>query len=112
MASPAQRWSELSSECISLEGIRKLHTPSSHFRVSPNRYPAGTTFPGSSMTGRVYVLSGHCVLRAGQWRVELVAGTYADFPAGPYEFQVLGDQGVELVNVYEIPERYRAQSGA
>src|SRR5262245_59449350 len=112
MASLVHRWIELSSQPMSVEAIRKLHVPAAHFRVSPNRYAVGAVFPGTGMAGRIYVLLGRCSKAVGDWRAELTAGTYADFPAGSYEFKVLGTQDVEVVNVWEIPEGYRVRSDA
>lgn len=107
-----RRWSELSQESISLEAIRKLHAPPSHFRVSPYRYPAGTAFPGSARAGRIYVLSGQCSFIVGDWRAELAPATYADSPSGGFEFQVLGDDAVELVRAWELPELFHAKNAA
>lgn len=33
---------------------------------------------------------------------------FADIPAGNFKFEVLGEQEVQLVNVWLIPEPYRA----
>ena len=104
-----QNWGVLSPEPVSLEMIRSLHVPSSHFRVSPSRYAAGTAFHGIGMAGRIYVLSGRCSLTVGHWQAELSQATYADFPAGPFQFQAHDDQAVELVNVWELPEPFRGK---
>ena|SRR5215469_6424961 len=106
MSSLVQPWNVLCDESISIEAIRSLHTPPSRFRISPSKFPVGTAFPGGSIAGRIYVLSGRCSRTVGDWRVELAPATFADFPAGGYEFQVLGDEAVELVNVYELPELF------
>jgi hypothetical protein len=108
----AHHWSELSPEPLSLEAVRELHAPPSHYRISPRRYEAGVSFPGSSRAGRLYVLSGACTKQVGEWRVSLRADMFADFPAGNYDFKVLGDQQVSLVYVWLIPEQYRAKSDA
>jgi hypothetical protein len=112
VANNAHHWSELSPESLSLEAIKKLHAPPSHYRISPRRYEAGTTFPGTSRAGRLYVLAGACTMQVGEWRASLLAGMFADFPAGHFEFKVLGNLAVSLVDVWLIPEQYRANSNA
>jgi hypothetical protein len=108
----ARDWFELSPEPPSLEAVRSLYAPLSHYRISPMRYAAGVSFPGASRAGRLYVLSGACSMSVGEWRASLKAGTFADFPAGQFKFEVLGDQEVSLVNVWLIPELYRDSSNA
>jgi hypothetical protein len=112
MTTHARHWSEISPAPLSLEAIRELHVPPSHYRISPNRYEAGVAFPGTTRAGRLYVLSGACSKMVGKWEVALRAGMFADFPAGNFEFKVLGEQQVQLVNVWLIPEQYRAKGDA
>lgn len=100
-------WSTLLSEPISVEEVRRLHVPAVNFRVSPNRYDAGVAFPGTTRAGRVYVISGRCTKTCGEWSAELEPGTFVNFPAGDFAFTVVGNEPVRLVNVWEIPERYR-----
>ena len=101
------QWESLSSEPMSLEAIRNLHQPASHYRVSRNGYDAGVSFPGTGKAGRLYVISGRCSKSVGACEAELGPGTFVDFPGGDYVFSVVGDEPVKLVNVWEIPERYR-----
>ena len=112
MISTMNQWSEISPDPLTVEAIRERHTPQSHYRISPNRYASGTFFIGSSRAGRIYVLSGSCSKNVGAWSVTLGPGAFADFPAGDFTFQVLGDQEVQLVNVWSIPEPYRAKGDA
>jgi hypothetical protein len=107
---PVRSWSELSCESISLEAIRKLHTPPSHFRISRYQYTAGTALPGIAHAGRCYVLSGRCSFTVGDWQAEIVSAAYADLPSGSHELLVPGDDPVELVWVWEIPEPYRPEN--
>jgi hypothetical protein len=93
-------WKSISSEPLTLESIRNLHAPASHYRISPNSYRPGTAFAGTSMAGRIYVLAGACVKVMGGQRIELRQGMYADFPAGDYAFEVIGPREVNLVNVW------------
>jgi hypothetical protein len=112
MTPNAHQWSEISKAPLTFEAIRELHVPPSHYRVSLNRYEAGLTIPGTSRAGRLYILSGACSEKVGQWEVELQAGMFADFPAGNYEFKVVGEQQIQLVNVWLIPEQYRVKGDA
>lgn len=112
MTATVHHWSEVSGGSLTIEAIRQLHVPSSHYRISPNRYGPGLALPGTSRAGRLYVLSGACYKKVGEWEVELQAGTFTDFPAGDYEFRVLGEHPVHLVNVWPIPEQYRAKGDA
>lgn len=100
-------WSTLSADAISVEAIRSLYQPASHFRVSRNGFDAGVSFPGTRRAGRTYVLSGRCVEATASWRAELGPGQFVDFPAGAYTFTVLGSEPVRFVSVWEIPEQYR-----
>lgn len=102
MSSYPKRWAEISREPISIDVIRELHTPASQHRISTNRYEAGVTFRGTHRAGRLYVLSGSCSLRTGEWQAEILASTLVDFPAGDFEFEVLGDEPVQLVKVWFI----------
>ena len=105
-------WSEISQTPLTLEAIRELHVPLSHYRISPNRYEAGVAFLGTGRAGRLYVLSGACSKRVSLWQVALRAGMFVDFPTGDFEFEVQGEQHVQLVNVWLLPEQYRAKNDA
>ncbi len=105
-------WESLSTEPMSLEAIRSLYTPASHYRVSRNGYDAGVSFPGTGKAGRLYVLAGRCSKSVGDWSAELGPGSFVDFPGGDFVFSVIGDEPVKLVNVWEIPERYRQKDAA
>lgn len=104
----ARHWGEISSQPISLEAIRGMYMPASHFRVSRNRYAKGVAFCGSAKAGRIYVLSGQCALTVGAWHAGLAPERFSDFPAGSFEFQVTGESEVHLVKVWAIPERFRS----
>lgn len=53
-----------------------------------------------------------CLKKVGESSIELEAGAFVDFPAGSYEFKVLGKQKIQLVNVWFIPQRYRRKRDA
>lgn len=102
MSNPARSWGEVSTKPLTLEAIRHLYADSSKFRVSRNAYGAGIRFSGSHRAGRVYVISGAFRLQQCGLATELSAGMFCDFPAGAFEFQVTGDEPVELVNVWKF----------
>lgn len=103
MTQSAQRWSDIYSTPLTLEAIRALHLPSSHYRISPKNYEAPAVVPGASIAGRLYVLSGACVRTVGAWSVSLEAGMFVDFPEGDYQVEVRGEQQAQLVYVWAIP---------
>ena len=107
MSINARHWSEVSNAVLTLEAIRELHVPASHYRISPNRYNAGVASVARSRAGRIYVLSGAYSMKFGPRTVELEAGMFADFPEGEHEFKVLGEQPVQFVEVWLLPEQYR-----
>jgi hypothetical protein len=111
MQPEVEHWESLTTDPMSLEAIRSLYKPASHYRVSRNGYDGGVSFPGTGRAGRLYVLSGRCSKSVGDWKAELGPGTFVDFPAGDYVFSVIGSEPVKLVNVWEIPERYRQTDG-
>lgn len=53
--------------------------------------------------GTCYVLAGTGRFRFRNEEVTLSAGTLAALPEGPYEFEVVGDEPLEKVLVWELP---------
>lgn len=107
------RWTDVSQEPLTLAAIRSLHQPESHFRISPSAMPAGVKFTGlNSIAGRIYVLRGRCSMTVGDWRADLRSGTFADFPAGSFTFEVFGTNEIEVVKVWLIPESYQLAESA
>lgn len=104
------RWDAERMGALCLESVRALHQPAHRFRVSPGRYPAGTSFTGAARAGRRYVLSGDCSFRVGALVWELQAGDIAEIPEGGYEFRVLGTSPVEFVSVWELPPEVWARA--
>ncbi len=105
----AVSWRSLSEKPISIDAIRRLHLPESHYRVSQYSCDVGVRFLATGKAGRLYVVSGHCVQSSVDWRAELGSGMFVDFPAGHYTFEVIGDEPASIVNVWEIPEPYRVK---
>jgi len=113
-----QSWTELSSEPMSVDAIRRLYVPAEKYRISPNTYEARTCLPGIlGLECVVHVLSGRCQYRsdadaAPAWSVTLEAGEVGTLPPGRYTFQVLDDMPVRLVDVFELPEKVRRKPKA
>lgn len=103
---PTNQWNSAENGPLNVSVIKTLHEPAGHFRVSPRRYPAGTSFVGAARAGRVYVLLGACYLAGDQWECCLAAGEFAELPAGDYRFRATGADGVELVRVWELPHDF------
>ena len=90
----------------SLEAVRQLHQPATHFRVSLFRCQAGETFAGSMRAGRIYVIAGSCSFTHDQTTLGLQAGDIADLPIGDYTFCALGSGPVEYVMAWELPPEF------
>ena len=103
MSEPS-KWDEATYGPMSLESIRRLFQPESHYRVSWNTFPAGTAFNGWSRAGRRYIIDGGCTIRTAGHSWDLSAGEFLDLPEGDYLFSVTGESSVELVSVWELPE--------
>ncbi len=103
MGTYAGRWDFERQGPLRLDAIRLLCLPAENFRISPSRYPAGTSFSGAAQVGRWYILAGACAIEVGSSSWELQAGDIADIPAGEYRFRALGCDDVELVCVWPLP---------
>lgn len=102
------RWDEATSGPISVEAIRMLHQPESNYRVSWNKYPPSTEFPGESFLSKtLYVLRGSCSVGFGDWSCRVGAGEFIELPGGKYRFSVRSDEEVEIVSVWELPAPLR-----
>jgi hypothetical protein len=88
------------------DAIRRLYQPPGAFRISRNKYPAGTRFHGTTRAGRLFVLTGSCELLLPE-RVELSAGQFFDFPAGNYGLAVLGQEDLDIVKVWQLPPEFQ-----
>ena len=100
-----KNWSALSTEQISEEAIRALHSAPEDYRVYPNRYDAGVSFPTTIGYPLVlYVLDGSCRYKSGDQEVTLQASEFVCLEKGSYSFEVLGSSGVSLVKVFKPPQ--------
>ena len=105
MSEPS-KWDEATCGLMSLESIRRLFQPESHYRVSWNRYPAGATFNGWWSAGRLYIIAGGCTMTTPEQSWDISAGEFLDVPEGDYLFSVTGESSVELVSVWKLPESF------
>lgn len=101
------KWNESENGSLSLENIRLLYHPESHYRISLNKYPPATEFSGWSRKYRLFVLSGDCRISIDGNSLNLSSGDFADLPEGDYTFSVLNNSSVELVSVWEIPKEFQ-----
>jgi hypothetical protein len=121
-----RKWGDIAPFPISVEGIRRFHSPASAFRISPMTYLPGTAFCGlMSKAGRVYVVQGRCRFACGAPSasaaacipngVELCEGEWFDIPAGYFSFEAMPDADVTLVNVWDpsamLQEHFRVIEG-
>jgi hypothetical protein len=98
-----QNWSDISSEPISEEAVRALHLPAEKYRLYPNSYGPGVSFP--TTVGQpvvLYVLQGRCKYKLGDREVTLQASEFVPLEKGSYSFEVLGSAGVKLVKVFKL----------
>lgn len=100
-----QDWSILSTEQISEKAIRALYSPPEIYRIYPNRYDAGVTFPTTVARPHVvHILEGSCKYKQGNREVVLEASEFVSLEKGSYSFEVLGSSPVSLVKVFKLPD--------
>jgi quercetin dioxygenase-like cupin family protein len=98
-----KNWSDISTESISEEAIRALHSPQEKFKIYANTYEAGKSF--STKAGHafvLYVLAGRCKTALDGSEVTLSAGEFIALEKGSYAFDVMGDEEVKLVKVFSL----------
>jgi quercetin dioxygenase-like cupin family protein len=101
------RWTALHSFPMTLEVIRTLHGAPSRSRVSLYRYSPGQEVSGRSRAGRLYVLSGKCLVRNDEEENDLVEGDVMDFAEGGYHLKADDEGGATCVWAWELPESFR-----
>jgi hypothetical protein len=100
-AFPIKEWNEELGP-MDESSIRKLHTPAECYRVSTYSYAPGATFRGAMRPGLCYILQGSCRYDFG-FKILLRKGQVARLPGGEYDFAALGDDGVVVTLVWELP---------
>lgn len=99
-----QNWADVSGDVISIDAIRNMYSPSDGYRVSPTKYEPRKIFPvviGYPLT--VYVVRGGCKYRLDEQELTLRSGEFSSFAKGSYEFEVVGDEEVQIVTVFQLP---------
>jgi hypothetical protein len=102
-----QRW-DFGKGLMTLDKIREMFTPASHFRVSSSEYPSGAEFSEASREGACYVLQGKITYRLEKFNFEipLSTGEFANLPSGSYWVTVGKHEAVSLVRVWELPAEF------
>lgn len=106
---PATPWESEYDGPFNERSIREKFVPSSHFRVVRHCYPPHTEFGGAMRAGRCFVLRGCCRYDFGHSTATLVAGQFADLPAGSYELETTGDGEFESVMCFALPPGFRGE---
>jgi hypothetical protein len=87
---------------ISVEEIKTAFQPPARFRVSPNLYQPGTSFPGTGREHQVILLGGTVEIVIDGRTTTIGEGHRAVIPAGTYWLTVKGDLPCSLVNVFDL----------
>ncbi|MDQ9171839.1 hypothetical protein Q8A64_15605 [Oxalobacteraceae bacterium R-40] len=95
-----QKWSDVSDEAISEEGIYALHVPEEMYKFETDTYPAGQAFTVKAGNDFVlYVLNGTCKTTVDGQLLQLEAGEFLFFGKGAYQFKSTGAADVRLMRV-------------
>jgi mannose-6-phosphate isomerase-like protein (cupin superfamily) len=95
-----QKWSDVSEETISEEGIRGLHVPEEIYTFTPETYPVTQSFTVKAGNDFVlYVLNGACKTTLDGNVLQLSAGEFFFFGKGAYQFKSVGKDDVRLMRV-------------
>lgn len=98
-----KRWSDISSDPISIEAIRARHLPQENFKLYMNTYEAGKNFSAKAGHAFVlYVLAGSCKITMDDSEVTLHASQLITLEKGSYAFDVLGNEELKLVKVFSL----------
>lgn len=97
------RWNCESDGEMSEQAIRDKHQPSSSFRISLFRFPAGAKLNGSMRASVCYVLHGQCRYCFGRRSVILAVGDVAQLPEGTYTLETFGCDELEIALCWALP---------
>ena len=101
-----KKWNEAEFGRMTTDKIRSLYKPENRFFVRWNKYESEAEFSGASAARVFYLLRGSCEVKIADEIFHIRAGEYVDLPKGEYDFKVIGNVPVELVSVWELPERF------
>jgi glyoxylate utilization-related uncharacterized protein len=95
-----QKWSDISDEPISEEGVLGLHVPEDIYKFEPESHPAGQAFTAKAGNDFVlYVLTGACNTTVDGNLIQLAAGEFMFLGKGAYHFKSAGSDDVRLMRV-------------
>ena len=95
-----QKWSDVSEDAISEEGIRGLHVPEEIYAFASETHPAAQSFTIKAGDDFVlYVLEGACKTTLEGNLLQLSAGDFFFFGKGAYQFKSAGKDAVRLMRV-------------
>lgn len=95
-----QKWSDISDEPISEEGVRGLHVPEDIYKFESESHPAGQSFTTKAGNDFVlYILKGACKTTVDGNLIQLIAGDFMFFGKGAYQFKSTGANDVQLMRV-------------
>jgi mannose-6-phosphate isomerase-like protein (cupin superfamily) len=101
------RWPDHNSEHdITEAAVRRAHQPSGHFRITPNKYPPGTDFGGTSRRRTIYILQGTCRFAVGDVTKVVARGDIVSSPEGDFKLKVLGEEELHMVSVWLLPAEF------
>jgi mannose-6-phosphate isomerase-like protein (cupin superfamily) len=95
-----QKWSDVSDEAVSEEGIYALHVPQEMYKFESDTWPAGQAFTVKAGNDFVlYVLGGACKTTLNGQLLQLEAGEFLFLGKGAYQFKPTGTADVRLICV-------------
>lgn len=104
MSDLKKRWDFERHGPITAEAIAATFEHPGRYRFIYNSYEVGAATPGDGWHGFVHVLSGRGrYTLPGGIKVEIGPGDIFEKPAGPYYFEVLGDEPFERITAWPMP---------
>jgi len=90
---------------LDIDILKSKYSPSSKFRVSEFRYPAGEIVDGSMRSGKCFVITGSCSFGyIDKPKIDLQSGEYIQLPEGAYQLIVSECDALHIIVVWELPE--------
>lgn len=105
-------WESEYSGPLDEETVRSKFVPRHHYRVTRYCFPKGATFEGSMQSGRCFVLRGRCRYSFADATTVMSRGEFADLPAGSYVLEVVGEDELELVVSWQLPEAFWSEGNS
>ena len=74
------------------------------YMVRWNQYEPNANFGGQATEAVYFILNGKCEIKFDKNIIKLEKGDCFEFPKDKYNFKVIGDEILEYVAVYKIPD--------